>query len=80
MSWKLISSPAGVLTVPFGVVEVCQAGTSLTQPQSNLTVPPRLAPIASTPSSASSPAISAIATTGAPVRWAIATVSPMWSA
>ena len=26
---------------PFGVVEVCQAGTSLTQPQSNVTVPPR---------------------------------------
>ena len=36
-----MSSPAGVLTVPFGVVDVCQAGTSLTQPQSKVTVPPR---------------------------------------
>src|SRR3712207_7725421 len=35
-----MTRPAGVLTVPFGVVDVCQAGTSLTQPQSNLTVPP----------------------------------------
>ena len=39
MSLKLISRPAGVLAVPLGVVEVCQAGTTLTQPQSNLTVP-----------------------------------------
>ena len=25
-----------MLTVPFGVVDVCQAGTSRTQPQSNV--------------------------------------------
>ena len=68
-----------MLTVPLGVVEVCQAGTSLTQPQSNLTVPPRFGSRTSTPSSPSSPASSTIATTGAPVRLAIATVSPMWS-
>src|SRR5579875_1915101 len=58
MSLKLMSSPAGVLAVPLGVVEVCQAGTSLTQPQSNLTVPPRLGSRTSTPSSPSSLAIS----------------------
>ena len=80
MSSKLITRPAGVLTVPFGVVDVCQAGTSLTEPQSNLTVPPRFGSRTSTPSSPSSPASSTIATTGAPVRLAIATVSPMWSA
>ena len=68
-----------MLTVPFGVVEVCQAGTSLTQPQSNLTVPPRLGSRTSTPSSPISLASSTIATTGAPVRLAIATVSPKWS-
>ena len=68
-----------MLTVPLGVVEVCQAGTSLTEPQSNLTVPPRFGSRTSTPSSPSSPASSTIATTGAPVRLAIATVSPMWS-
>src|SRR4051795_6302432 len=76
-----ISSPAGVLTVPLGVVEVCQAGTSLTQPQSNFTVPPRLgSDTFSTPSSFSSLAISTIATTCAPVRLAMSTVSPKWSA
>ncbi len=66
-----------MLTVPLGVVEVCQAGTSLTQPQSNLTVPPRLGSWTVRPSSPSSLASSTIATTGAPVRLAIATVSPM---
>src|SRR5579859_5175796 len=73
-------SPAGVLTVPLGVVEVCQAGTSLTQPHANLTVPPRLGSKVCTPSPPISPASSTIATTGAPVRLAMSTVSPMWSA
>ncbi len=75
----LFGTPGHVLTVPFGVVEVCQAGTSLTQPQSNFTVPPRFGSRTSIPSSPSSFAISTIATVGAPVRWAIDTVSPMWS-
>ena len=35
-----ISRPAGACAVPFGLTAVCQAGTSLTQPQSNATVPP----------------------------------------
>ncbi len=69
-----------MLTVPFGVVEVCQAGTIFTQPQSNLTVPPMLMSSAVTPSSSpSSRASSTIASTGAPVRLAIGTASPMWS-
>ena len=59
-----MSNPAGVLTVPLGVVDVCQAGTSLTQPQSSLTVPPRLGSMVSIPSLPSSPASSVIATTG----------------
>jgi hypothetical protein len=71
-----MSRPAGVQTVPFGVVDVCHAGTSLTQPQSNWTVPPRLGSNVSSPRSASSFAISTIASTGAPVRLAISTVSP----
>ena len=37
-----MTRPAGVLTVPLGVVDVCQAGVRRTQPQSNSTVPPRL--------------------------------------
>ena len=65
-----------MLTVPFGVVEVCHAGTSLTQPQSKLAVPPRLQSRTSQPSAPISPATSVIATTVAPVRLAIATVSP----
>ncbi len=66
-----------MLAVPFGVVEVCQAGTSFTEPQSNSTVPPRLGSWTfSKPSPESSRAISTIATTSAPVRLAIATVSP----
>src|SRR5579875_1663230 len=74
-------SPAGVLTVPFGVVEVCHAGTSLTKPQSSRTVPPRLGSCTcSIPSAASSLAISTIATTVDPQRFAIVTVSPKWSA
>ena len=75
--------PAGVLIVPLGVVDVCQAGTQRAQPQSKLTVPPRLGSRTSWPSPrspASSPASSTIAATLAPVRFAIATVSPMWSA
>ena len=72
-----ISMPAGVLTAPFGVVDVCQAGTSLTQPQSNLTVPPRLgSDTFSIPAPASSLAISTMATTAAPVRFAMASMSP----
>ena len=66
-----------MLTWPLGVVEVCHAGTSLTQPQSNSTVPPRFgSKTFSTPSSPISPATSVIATTVAPVRFAISTVSP----
>ena len=79
MSLKLISSPAGVLTVPFGVVEVCHAGTSLTQPQSKLIVPPRFGSRTSTPSAPISPRAPRSPVTGAPVRLAIATLSPMWS-
>src|SRR5919201_127645 len=78
-----ITRPAGVFTVPFGVVDVCPAGVSRTEPQSNSTVPPMLGSNTawSAPrSSESSPASSTMATTGAPVRLAIATVSPMWSA
>ena len=59
---------------------VCQAGTSLIQPQSNLTVPPRFGSwIASTPCSLSQFAISTIATHSAPVRVATGTASAMWS-
>ena len=76
LSPNSMTSPAGVLTVPLGVVEVCQAGVRRTVPQSNSAVPPRLVSIASTPSSPISPAISVIATTVAPVRLAMATVSP----
>ena len=73
----MISRPAGGQTVPFGVVEEWNAGTSLTQPQSNATVPPRFGSwTLSTPSSASSSAISTSASTGAPVRFASSTVSP----
>ena len=73
-------TPAGVLTVPFGVVEVCHAGTSLTEPQSKVTVPPRLGLWTfSSPSPESSPASSVIATTCAPVRCAIDDASPTWS-
>src|SRR5918997_5753022 len=72
--------PAGTLAVPFGVVEVCQAATSRTQTSSNSTVPPRFgSETFSTPASPSSPAISAIATTCAPLRLAISSMSPKWS-
>ena len=69
--------PAGVFTVPFGVVEVCQAGTTLTQsPPSNSTVPPRFgSETFSRPCSPSSPANSVIATTCAPAL-AMSTMSP----
>ena len=50
---------------------VCQAGTSLTQPQSNSTVPPRLGSLTfSTPCPSSQLASSTIATQWAPVRLA----------
>src|SRR4051812_31342210 len=73
--------PAGALTVPFGVVDVCQAGTSRTETLPNSTVPPRFgSETFSTPSSCSSFASSMMATTWAPVRLAMSAVSPMWSA
>src|SRR4051794_24222985 len=76
-----MSRPAGVCGVPLGETAVCQAGTSLTQPQSNLTVPPRFGSrTSSTPLPPSSLASSTIATTVAPVRLAMSTVSPRWSA
>ena len=77
-----ITRPAGVLTVPLGVVDVCQAGTSLHRAPverrrcrrgSGRARPRRPPPPISFGSST-------IATTGAPVRLAIATVSPRWSA
>ena len=59
------------------MVDECHAGTIFTQPQSNATVPPKLGSKTSKPFSASSSAISTIASIGAPVRLAIAsTVSP----
>src|SRR3954470_4559074 len=67
--------------VPDGETAVCQAGTSFTQPQSKVTVPPRLGSLtSSTPAPAISLASSTIATTVAPVRLAMSTVSPRWSA
>src|SRR5829696_3724724 len=69
--------------VPLGDTAVCHAGVSLTQPQSNLTVPPMFGSKTwwSSPRSPEiSLASSTIATTGAPVRFAMSTVSPMWSA
>src|SRR3954451_20748258 len=78
-----ITRPAGVLTVPFGVVEVCHAGVRRTATQSRSTVPPMLGSRTSwSPprSSEISLASSTMATTGAPVRLAMSTVSPMWSA
>ncbi len=60
---------------------MCQAGTILIQPQSKPTVPPKLKPTtSSTPSPSISPASSTIASTLAPVRLAMSTVSPRWSA
>ena len=60
---------------------VCQAGTSLIQPQSKRTVPPRFGSWTfSTPCSSSQLAISTIATHSAPVRVATPTASAMWSA
>src|SRR3954464_12943635 len=75
------SRPAGLSAAPEGETAVCQAGTSLTQPQSNVIVPPKLGSLTfSTPDSAISLASSTIATTVAPVRLAMSTVSPRWSA
>src|SRR3954465_9014740 len=75
-----MSSPAGACAVPLGETAVCQAGTSFTQPQSNFTVPPSLGlSTFSTPSPLISAASSTIATTVAPVRLAMSTVSPRWS-
>src|SRR4051812_16619613 len=76
-----MNRPAGVCGVPLGETAVCQAGTSLTHPQSNVTVPPRLGSNTfSTPAPAISFASSTMATTVAPVRLAMSTVSPRWSA
>src|SRR3954449_2610602 len=62
-------------------VLVCQAGTSLTQPQSNSTVPPRFGSLSSSiPRAFSHSASSTIATQWAPVRLATGTASAMWSA
>src|SRR4051794_31798120 len=67
--------------VPLGVTAVCQAGVSLTQPQSNLTVPPMLgSKTCSTPLEPISLASSTMATTGQLARLAMSTVSPRWSA
>src|SRR4051812_36485928 len=75
-----ISRPAGMCAVPLGDTAVCQAGTSLTQPQSKATVPPKFGSrTSSTPSPLISAASSTIATTVAPVRLAMSTVSPRWS-
>ena len=74
-----MTSPAGVWTVPFGDVPVCQAGTRRTQPQSKVTVPPRFGSRTSCPSGSCapmSPASSTIATPVAPVRVAMSTVAP----
>src|SRR3954447_5996316 len=88
----LMRSPAAVpTTVPCsalkrasscpGRVLVCQAGTSLIQPQSNSTVPPRLGSLSSSiPRAFSHSARSTIATQWAPVRLATGTASAMWSA
>src|SRR5215211_487282 len=88
---SLITSPVGVPTgVPCsalkgassepGIVLVCHAGTSFTEPQSNVTVPPRFGSWTSAPRSPSQFAISQTATHGAPVRVATGTASAMWSA
>src|SRR5690348_2498590 len=64
-----------------GRVLVCQAGTSLIQPQSNSTVPPRLGSLRfSIPCPFSHSASSTMATQWAPVRLATGTASAMWSA
>src|SRR3954470_21531936 len=64
-----------------GRVLVCQAGTSLIQPQSNSTVPPRLGSLSSSmPLLFSHSASSTMATQWAPVRLATGTASAMWSA
>src|SRR5690242_15672551 len=77
----LMSRPAGMCAVPEGDTAVCQAGTSFTQPQSNVTVPPKFGSrTSSMPASAISLASSTMATTVAPVRLAMSTVSPRWSA
>ena len=70
-------TPAGGVTVPLGVVDVWNAGTSLTQPQSKVTVPPKFGLWTfSIHSPSSSAAISVSATTVAPVRLAMSTMSP----
>ena len=85
----MITSPAAVpIEIPCsalngassepGIVFVCQAGTSLTQPQSNSTVPPRFGSLtASAPCASSQLASSTIATQCAPVRLATGTASAM---
>src|SRR3954471_16526096 len=77
-----MTRPAGVFCVPFGVVEVCHAGVRRTDTVPKSTVPPMFGSetFSSLCSDCSSLAISTIATTFAPVRLAMSTVSPKWSA
>src|SRR3954452_2831423 len=77
-----MTRPAGVFCVPFGVVEVCHAGVRRTDTLPKSTVPPMFGSetFSRLCSDCSSLAISTIATTLAPVRLAISTVSPKWSA
>src|SRR3954468_24854452 len=77
-----MTKPAGVFCVPFGVVEVCHAGVRRTHTVPKSTVPPMFGSetFSRLCSDCSSLAISTIATTFAPVRLAISTVSPKWSA
>src|SRR3954454_6770164 len=77
-----MTRPAGVFCVPFGVVEVCHAGVRRTDTVPKSTVPPMFGSetFSSLCSDCSSSAISTIATTLAPVRLAMSTVSPKWSA
>ena len=75
-----MSPLGGPIAVPSGAEFVCQAGTSLTLPQSVVTVPPMLGlTVFSTPCSPSQPASSVTAMHGAPVRLATATASAVWS-
>src|SRR3954468_24803537 len=77
-----MTKPAGVFCVPFGVVEVCHAGVRRTDTVPKSTLPPMFGSetFSRLCSDCSSLAISTIATTLAPVRLAISTVSPKWSA
>ena len=78
---KLITRPAGMCGVPLGVVDAVPGRDELDPAPVELH---RAAEVgvehARRPRSPSSLASSTIATTGAPVRLAMSTVSPMWSA